>query len=175
MNKAALTKAPETEAIIRFQDCDPFGHLNNARYLDYFINAREDHLAHHYGLDIFQRQKRLNQTWVVAKTSIAYIRPAVVMERVNICTSLRQYSRTRLQMEGVMKGIGNKSVLKALVWIDFRYIDLGKNRAVDHPQDLMVLFKAIAAADGQEDFDTRVKSVCRSLTEHAGTLQDRSK
>ena len=28
----------------RFSDCDPFGHLNNARYIDYFINAREDHL-----------------------------------------------------------------------------------------------------------------------------------
>jgi acyl-CoA thioester hydrolase len=170
VNNPALNKAPATETVIRFQDCDPFGHLNNARYLDYFINAREDHLAHHYGLDIFQRQKRLNQTWVVAKTSIAYVRPAVVMERVNICTSLRHYSRTRLLMEGMMKGIGNKAVLKALVWIDFRHIDLGKNRPADHPQDLMALFKAIAVADGQGDFDTRVKSVCKSLTEPAGAF-----
>ena len=29
-------------AIIRFQDCDPYSHLNNGRYLDYFMNARED-------------------------------------------------------------------------------------------------------------------------------------
>jgi len=27
---------------VRFQDSDPFRHLNNARYLDYFVNARED-------------------------------------------------------------------------------------------------------------------------------------
>ena len=26
---------------IRFQDCDPFNHLNNAAYLNYFVNARD--------------------------------------------------------------------------------------------------------------------------------------
>ena len=30
---------------VRFQDCDPFGHLNNARYIDYFLNARQDQIA----------------------------------------------------------------------------------------------------------------------------------
>ena len=37
---------------IRFQDCDPFNHLNNAAYLNYFVNAREDQISKHYGIDI---------------------------------------------------------------------------------------------------------------------------
>jgi acyl-CoA thioester hydrolase len=41
LNKpASLEKVPESEALIRFPDCDPFNHLNNSRYIDYFINAR---------------------------------------------------------------------------------------------------------------------------------------
>jgi len=37
---------------IRFQDCDPFNHLNNSKYIDYFINTREDQLLEYYGLEI---------------------------------------------------------------------------------------------------------------------------
>ena len=32
----------ESKSIIRFQDCDPLRHLNNAKYFDYFFNAREE-------------------------------------------------------------------------------------------------------------------------------------
>ncbi|HKP96885.1 MAG TPA: thioesterase family protein [Fibrobacteria bacterium] len=49
----------ETESIVtvRFQDCDPFGHLNNARYIDYFTNAREDQLIRYYDFDIYKLGK----------------------------------------------------------------------------------------------------------------------
>ena len=40
-------------AVIRFQDCDPYAHLNNGRYLDYFMNAREDQLLKMYGFNIY--------------------------------------------------------------------------------------------------------------------------
>jgi acyl-CoA thioester hydrolase len=35
INAPILSKELESTAVIRFQDCDPFGHLNNARYIDY--------------------------------------------------------------------------------------------------------------------------------------------
>ena len=44
----------ESTAVIRFQDCDPFGHLNNARYIDYFLNARQDQIAAAYGLALYE-------------------------------------------------------------------------------------------------------------------------
>ena len=34
---------------IRFSDCDPIGHLNNVKYLEYMLNAREDHVEEFYG------------------------------------------------------------------------------------------------------------------------------
>ena len=54
---AETLKEPESRVIVRFQDCDPFGHLNNSRYLDYLINARKDHLVAAYGFDIYERAK----------------------------------------------------------------------------------------------------------------------
>ncbi len=70
-----MNREPFSETMIRFQDCDPLGHLNNARYLDYFINARENHLADCYGLDIYDKQRQDSTNWVIAKTQIAFPAP----------------------------------------------------------------------------------------------------
>lgn len=40
----------KSTAKIRFIDCDPIGHLNNSKYLDYMLNAREDHVEDSTGL-----------------------------------------------------------------------------------------------------------------------------
>ncbi len=49
-----MNKTPHSLYTIRFTDCDPFGHLNNGRYIDYLLNAREDHLKTEYGVDLSQ-------------------------------------------------------------------------------------------------------------------------
>ena len=59
-----MEKVLKSTYTIRFSDCDMFAHLNNARYIDYFLNAREDHLRTYYNLDLrtFQ-QKGLSWFW----------------------------------------------------------------------------------------------------------------
>lgn len=64
---------------VRFQDCDPFNHLNNSKYIDYFINAREDHLLENYNLDIYTMALKEGISWVVASNQISYLRPALMM------------------------------------------------------------------------------------------------
>jgi YbgC/YbaW family acyl-CoA thioester hydrolase len=81
-----LPKELESTAVIRFQDCDPYRHLNNARYIDYFMNARQDQLEQFYDFDIFNADA--NHAWVVSKTQIAYLTPATMLEQVMIRTCL---------------------------------------------------------------------------------------
>lgn len=155
MKNNHLNPEPSSNTMIRFQDCDPFGHLNNARYLDYFINAREDHLADCYGLDIYDRQRRYNTTWVIAKTKIAYLNPAVFRERIRICTRLLNYTHDILLMEGEMTGINAKD-LKSVVWIEFRHFDLVRKKPASHDRALMALFKKIVFPTPVEKvFDAR--------------------
>jgi acyl-CoA thioester hydrolase len=161
MTRTSVNREPSTEAVIRFQDCDPFGHLNNARYIDYFINAREDHLADHYGLDIYERQSRCNTNWVVAKTKVAYLNPAIFRERVEICTRLLSFTHTTLLMEGVMTDAVSRD-LKAIVWIEFRYFDLAGKCPSDHPEELMALFGEITLPGNiQRRFDARIRQIFR--------------
>ena len=80
---ADLERTPTSIARIRFQDCDPFNHLNNGRYTDYFLNAREDHLLEHYGLDIYTIARTTGLAWVVSESHIAYLKPAVRTRRIS--------------------------------------------------------------------------------------------
>jgi acyl-CoA thioesterase FadM len=45
---------PKSFYTVRFSDCDPMGHLNNARYIDYMLNAREDHLKQAYQINLLE-------------------------------------------------------------------------------------------------------------------------
>ena len=87
---------------IRFQDCDPFNHLNNAAYLNYFVNAREDQILEQYGIDIYEMASTIGVSWVVGSNQIAYINPAFLMEEVIIESQLLSFDETSLFIEFIL-------------------------------------------------------------------------
>ncbi|MHB8627685.1 MAG: acyl-CoA thioesterase [Aggregatilineales bacterium] len=155
-----LLKELESTAVVRFQDCDPFQHLNNARYIDYILNARDDQLVRFYNFNIFEHGKIANASWVVTKHQIAYLHPATVMEEVIINTWLVQMTETTLVIEGIMFDKNVKRP-KAVAWMEFTYISLATGRTAKHPDDLMQFFSAVCVEDHYQadGFNQRVETV----------------
>lgn len=151
-----LDKYPESKVVIRFQDCDAFGHLNNARFINYFINAREDHLREYYAFNLYDHAKTSNENWFITKHEIAYLRPAQLGETVTIKTRLIQFSNSTLTVEGVMfDDAGAK--LKAVQWTTFRYVDLARGRAAAHPENVTQLLQSVLIDDVEkEDLNKRI-------------------
>ncbi|MDV6236627.1 acyl-CoA thioesterase [Leptospira ellisii] len=150
---------------IRFQDCDPFGHLNNARYMDYFLEAREDHLRDFYGFDLFEHASREGKSWVVTRTQIAYLEPAKQSDLVRIATRLTSRTDGSIRNEDLMYDQSGKR-LKAMLWIDFAYVDLGRGRPTRHGEDLVRFFDSVLYRDsGSENgnFEERVREMKRTL------------
>ena len=58
----------ESKMKIRFQDCDPYGHLNNSKYIDYIMTARGDQLIEFYDFDIYKMAQQAKLGWVAAQT-----------------------------------------------------------------------------------------------------------
>jgi len=77
----------QTYYTVRFNDCDPFGHLNNSKYIDYMLNAREDHLSQFHNIELGDFHKQ-GFGWVVTNHEIQYIRPAAYNEKVCIQSDL---------------------------------------------------------------------------------------
>lgn len=126
-----MEKEPRSHYWVRFNDCDPFGHLNNARYLDYCLDAREDHLREHYGIDLKEWAGR-GIAFVVNRHEIRYLRPANYNERVCIRSVVIGLGDTGLTVEMSVWDDACRQ-LKALLWTTFTRIDAatGKKQAHD--------------------------------------------
>ena len=124
-------KETESRVVIRFQDCDPLQHLNNAKYFDYFFNAREDQVPKLYGVEMIDMIKRYGATWVIYNHNISYIRPARVGEWVRIRSRLIWYNHNTIVVEYYMLDDA-KAELKTLLWSTMRYVNMSDGRSTDH-------------------------------------------
>lgn len=152
-------KISESSHIIRFPDCDPFNHLNNSRYIDYLINAREDHLLKQYNFPIYQYAAETKTSWVVALNKIAYLSPAYLMEKVIIQSCIIQMNSSDILVEMLMWD-AEKKKLKALLWTSFVHVDLKTQKRIGHNESLVQQFSnLVQALPHAIDFDERVTFV----------------
>lgn len=161
----ALVKEPESTHFIHFQDCDALQHLNNARYFDYFLNAREEHTARYYNFNLMEQARLLQANWVVTNHQIAYLKPADHGHRVVIQTRLIHFDNSSLVIEGIMLN-EKRSHLKALLWTTMRFVNLQSGKPTDHPDELMDLLEQLDVEDipyEPDGFSSRVKQVNRHV------------
>ena len=144
-------------AIIRFQDCDPYAHLNNGRYLDYFMNAREDQLWKTYDFNIYEYSRTTGLGWVVTQNQIAYIRPALLMEEVTMESQLIDSKSKFAQVEMRMYDADRK--LKSLLWAQFVHVDIRGGKSVALSEELQTFFDAVCQPIQEKDFNERLKAL----------------
>ena len=149
----------KTKIKVRFQDCDPFNHLNNSKYIDYFLNVREDQLAEHYNIHVFKDLEFLGKSWVVTSNQINYMRPAHTLENIVIETQLIHYTNKKLVAEMKMWN-ENETELKAILWSKFTYYDLKIKKISNHSEELMEIYKTILTPI-KESFFEENSGICR--------------
>lgn len=164
MNTKTLLKELESTVKIRFPDCDPFNHLNNSKYIDYIINAREDQLLKFYDFDIYKMAKETGNTWVVAQTQIAYLASAELMENVTIQSSLISFNSRNLMFEAKMFN-EDKTQLKAVMWTKLSHYNLVTRKSQEHSESLMQLFTEVhQPIENKPTFDEHIKSLRQATT-----------
>ena len=134
----------KTSYTVRFSDCDPNGHLNNARYIDYMLNAREDHLKQYYQISLPAYHKQ-GLGWVVRSHEIQYVRPAYYSEAICIESQLIELGASHVLVE--MLAFDEKQTsLKAILWTHFTAIDTTTGRKKEHPASFMEIAKTMQVA-----------------------------
>ena len=154
-----MEKTPKSKDKIRFTDCDMFGHLNNSRYLDYLINAREDHLKDVYNFD-FNEYYNNDLAWVIGSHEIAYLRPAVFNEIVTIQSTLLNVNIESLHLETIMMN-EEQNHLKAIMRSRLIPINIKTGRKEQHKSEFMKWAKTIENEVIQSDINLpqRVKEL----------------
>ena len=141
-----MEKKPSSGYRIRFSDCDLFGHLNNARYIDYFLNAREDHLREHYQLTLDHYYKQHELSWFVSSHEIVYLKPAQYNEYVLIESSLIKAAENYLLVELVMKDESSQQV-KSVMWTRFVPVNVKTGRRQNHPEVFNSFTRQVEVSD----------------------------
>ena len=153
-----LAKTLESKSKIRFQDCDPFNHLNNASYINYMINAREDQIDQYYNIDIFSLAKEQGISWVVGSNQIAYLKPALLMETVVIDSQLIRCDEHTLWVEICMWD-EQKQHLKAVLWSTFVHYNLLTQKKWQHNENLMDVFNKVLNPITAKSFEERIREL----------------
>lgn len=157
-----MNKIPHSYYTVRFGDCDLFAHLNNARYLDYFINAREDHLKESYNIDLTQYYEK-GVSWLVGSHQITYLRPAAYNERIFISSTLIDMSQDMLLVEMIMMD-ENQSHLKAFLWTKFVSINVKTGRKENHSESFMDFARSIKSeVSATDNYEKRLQDVIQHV------------
>lgn len=122
---------------IRFTDCDSFKHLHNSGYIDYMLNAREDHLAQFHNLNMPELYAK-GMGWMVSQHEIIYLKPAIYNEQVCIQSSLIKALDDTLLVEMVMYN-EQQTHIKAIVHTGFTHVNLATGKRDKHPDWFMQL------------------------------------
>lgn len=135
----------QTSYTIRFNDCDPFGHLNNSGYIDYMLNAREDHLRqfHQIDLDSFYKQ---GIGWVVSSHEIQYVRPANYNETVIIQSDLLEANDNNILVEMRMLNESCTTV-KAVLRTKFTCVNIRTGRKENHSPEFLEVLRSLVVSE----------------------------
>lgn len=153
-----MTQILESKIRVRFQDCDPFNHLNNSSYIDYFFNAREDQLLRDYDIDIYEHARETGKGWVVVSNQISYFKPALLTETVTIESQIIGFTERSLQVELRMFD-EVKTHLKSIMWSKFAYFDIRHQKGANHSSEFMNLFAEAHAPLASKTFEERMKNI----------------
>lgn len=157
-----MEKEPKSKVRIRFTDCDPFGHLNNTRYLYYLLNAREDHLIDNYDLDMFKLAQEQGVSWVIAKTEIVYKEAAGINEEVIIQTRLIEHHNKWVKIEFVMMNL-DQTKIKAIMWGNMVHIDMKTQKSTNHNPELKNLLDTVLIPISASSIEERIINLTNSI------------
>jgi len=154
-------KKTESRVKIRFQDCDPLQHLNNAKYLDYYFNARDDQVPKLYNVEMADIFRAYKAAWVVYNHQISYLRPAMIGEWVRIYSGLAWYNEDTIVVEYYMTDDQN-SHLKNIMWSVLKFINVKDGKRLKHTDEIVKFLKATCYESldyKKTDFQQRIVQV----------------
>lgn len=149
----------ESKVRIQYQDCDPFNHLNNSKYIDYIFAARMEQLLDNYNFNTAEIAQKQGIGWVSAQTQISYFNPSIWLEKVTVESKLIAFSESSLLVEAIMWD-ENKTSVKALLWAKLVHFSIKVQRSLKHSGELMNLFGQIhCPIENNPTFEERVEAL----------------
>lgn len=143
-----------SKAKVRFMDCDPMGHLNNSKYIDYMLNAREDHLDEHYGFTHEEYAHKTGCVWIIIQNEIAYLKEVKYNEEVIISSKLIALDEKFSKVEILMRDAKSDKI-HAVLWTTLIHFNLKTRKSEPANDEIITANQKFLTSVEQSDFQSR--------------------
>lgn len=93
----------QTEITVRWADCDPMGHVNNAVYITYMEQARIAFFRKFFKLKPGDRIKPEHFQFVIAENSCRYLKPAFIEQTLSVMIKAQEVKNSSFVFEYEIK------------------------------------------------------------------------
>jgi len=132
---------------IRYYECDPYGHVNNATYLRYATQAAMEASAD-AGYDL-EQYAALGTVWFIREAGIEYLRPVKYGDTLNVKTWVSDFRRVRSRREYEMTNAATGK-LAARAYTDWVYLDAATSQPARIPPEMAAAFFPEGAPEAGE-------------------------
>lgn len=112
---------------VRGFHCDMFGHVNNARYLEFLEEARWEWLNRITTFDFFEKHK---MSFVVVNININYKRPSVLNDELMISVTLKNMGNKSASVHQVITRKADQKIV-ADADVTFAMVDNTTGKAIE--------------------------------------------
>ncbi|MDY3520017.1 thioesterase family protein [Riemerella anatipestifer] len=151
---------------IRFADCDPIGHLNNVKYLECMLNAREDHVEDNYGFTYQEYAQKTGCTWIAIENQIAYLREIRANTKAKITSKTIMMDKRTALVEILMKAL-DSDLVYAVLWVKVIHFNLKTRKSQEHTPEIMEQFGEFLVEISEKTFQERVDNL-RKINKFVG-------
>ena len=125
---------------VRFRDCDPMGHVNNAVYLTYLEQTRFAHWRSLWGFGTPQTPTGMPGV-ILARVECDYRRPAKSGDMLDVRLTVAELGRTSFKYEYEIVDVQGRTVLTAKT-VQVMY-DYAAEKPVPIPEDIRALLASV--------------------------------
>jgi acyl-CoA thioester hydrolase len=122
---------------VRYYECDPYGHVNNANYLRYATQAAVEASAD-VGYDA-ARYAELGTMWFIREAGLEFLRPVKSGDVLNAKTWVSDFRRVRSRRECELT-LAQTGETAATVYTDWVYLDVRTQQPARIPDSMSAAF-----------------------------------
>ena len=127
---------------VRYGDLDPQGHVNNARFLTYFEQARIHYVIH---LGLWDGRSYFDVGFILAEIQVTFLEPVLFGQEIRIGVRVDRMGNKSLSMEYSMEDIrsGKKLARGSSALVTFNYHDGCTIPIPDHWRETIAHFEGL--------------------------------
>jgi acyl-CoA thioester hydrolase len=135
---------------VRYGDLDPQGHVNNARFLTYFEQARIQYVIH---LNLWDGRSYFDIGFILADAQVTFLGPVLFGQKIRAGVRVTRLGNKSLTMEYGLEDIqdGQQLARGSAALVTYDYHDWRTIPIPDHWRQTIALFEGLNSKNQPEE------------------------